>query len=478
MMRVLKTNRTHVLILILLMLAVWAILLPASTQAAVEAPPPATKNEECEGECYTFELVGYEYDAAMNTTTLTWRITNRCKYGLSHVAFELPAGTQASAPTHGAIYTSPTGRQYQVENPTNNPFYSIKFETIGSGIADGESDLFVYAVPGNFDPNAGMKVQAKGGQKIDRLELTPGACTVPVTPEPTPEPTCEPTPEPTPAAPEPTLTCERIIVNYHRPLTNGDHINMTIRSGASEFQVNAYVDLNVAGGYNGLGLRFSDGSTRPLTQAEVESGIIDWAYPTHAMIVALNGAPFEVVFLQANHHDSWPGLHCGDEPTPVTPEPTPVTPEPTPVTPEPTPVTPEPTPAETPVGSLIVTKRVIWGAVTISEATFTICIQGPSFPDGNESGACHTFGREGGSYTWNNLTPGEYQVREMNVDADLWLVEGSGEVVTVYANVTSEHTITNTAIDVSGGGGAPTALDPIEEPALFMNRLFLPTVFR
>jgi hypothetical protein len=66
----------------------------------------------------------------------------------------------------------------------------------------------------------------------------------------------------------------------------------------------------------------------------------------------------------------------------------------------------------------------------------------------------------------------------MNVDADLWLVEGSGEVVTVYANVTSEHTITNTAIDVSGGGGAPTALDPIEEPALFMNRLFLPTVFR
>ncbi len=132
MMRVLKTNRTHVLILILLMLAVWAILLPASTQAAVEAPPPATKNEGCEGECYTFELVGYEYDAAMNTTTLTWRITNRCKYGLSHVAFELPAGTQASAPTHGAIYTSPTGRQYQVENPTNNPFYSIKFETIGS----------------------------------------------------------------------------------------------------------------------------------------------------------------------------------------------------------------------------------------------------------------------------------------------------------------------------------------------------------
>ncbi|MCS6827499.1 MAG: Cys-Gln thioester bond-forming surface protein, partial [Caldilinea sp.] len=146
------------------------------------------------------------------------------------------------------------------------------------------------------------------------------------------------------AAPEPTLTCERIIVNYHRPLTNGDHINMTIRSGTGEFQVNAYVDLNIAGGYNGMGLRFSDGSTRPLTQTEVQSGVIDWAYPTHARIVALNGAPFEVIFLQANQHDSWPGLHCGGKPTPVTPEPTPITPEPTPVTPEPTPVTPEPTP--------------------------------------------------------------------------------------------------------------------------------------
>ncbi|HHY55971.1 MAG TPA: hypothetical protein GYA08_11095, partial [Chloroflexi bacterium] len=129
------------------------------------------------------------------------------------------------------------------------------------------------------------------------------------------------TPTPTPSAPSgaptPKLTCDLIAVDYHRPLTNGDHINMTIKSGANEFQVNAYVDLNIAGGYNGLGVRFSDGATRPLTQAEVASGVIEWAYPTHASIVALNGAPFQVTFLQANQHDSWPALACGNEPTPT-----------------------------------------------------------------------------------------------------------------------------------------------------------------
>ncbi len=572
-----KMIRTFVLVIVLFFVAVWAMLTPAAAQAVTNAPasPADTAVREaaattnvflplvnagastafslvqtassaelkalvpdaagCQGECYTVELVSVLYNASENTTTLTWRVTNRCKFGLSHVAFELSKESKAIAPANGAIYTSVTGRQYKVENPTNNPFYSIKFETVGAGIANGESDLFVYTIAGTFDPNAVMRVQAKGGQQIDRFEFKPGACTVPATPEPTPvtpEPTPA-TPAPTPGAPEPTLTCERIIVNYHRPLTNGDHINMTIRSAAGEFQVNAYVDLNIAGGYNGMGLRFSDGSTRPLTQAEIQAGVIDWAYPTHARIVALNGAPFEVIFLQANQHDSWPGLHCGGEPTPVTPEPTPVTPEPTPVTPEPTPVTPEPTPVTpeptpvtpeptpvtpeptpvtpeptpvtpeptpvtpeptpvtpeptpvtpeptpvAPVGSLAVTKRVVWGAVAVTEATFTICIQGPSFPNGAEDGACHIFGREGGVHIWSGLTPGDYRVIEINIDADRWTVDGSGEVVAVYANTTSEHTITNTAIDVSGGGGAPTALDPVEEPALLTNRIFLPTVFR
>jgi hypothetical protein len=600
-----KMIRTFVLVIVLFFVAVWAMLTPTAAQAVTNAPasPADTAVREaaattnvflplvnagastafslvqtassaelkalvpdaagCQGECYTVELVSVLYNASENTTTLTWRVTNRCKFGLSHVAFELSKESKAIAPANGAIYTSVTGRQYKVENPTNNPFYSIKFETVGAGIANGESDLFVYTIAGTFDPNAVMRVQAKGGQQIDRFEFKPGACTVPATPEPTPvtpEPTPA-TPAPTPGAPEPTLTCERIIVNYHRPLTNGDHINMTIRSAAGEFQVNAYVDLNIAGGYNGMGLRFSDGSTRPLTQAEIQAGVIDWAYPTHARIVALNGAPFEVIFLQANQHDSWPGLHCGGEPTPVTPEPTPVTPEPTPVTPEPTPVTPEPTPVTpeptpvtpeptpvtpeptpvtpeptpvtpeptpvtpeptpvtpeptpvtpeptpvtpeptpvtpeptpvtpeptpvtpeptpvAPVGSLAVTKRVVWGAVAVTEATFTICIQGPSFPNGAEDGACHIFGREGGVHIWSGLTPGDYRVIEINIDADRWTVDGSGEVVAVYANTTSEHTITNTAIDVSGGGGAPTALDPVEEPALLTNRIFLPTVFR
>ncbi|GIV68430.1 MAG: hypothetical protein KatS3mg048_1292 [Caldilinea sp.] len=258
-----KMIRTFVLVIVLFFVAVWAMLTPAAAQAVTNAPAStadtavreaaATTNvflplvnagastafslvqtassaelkalvpdaAGCQGECYTVELVSVLYNASENTTTLTWRVTNRCKFGLSHVAFELSKESKAIAPANGAIYTSATGRQYKVENPTNNPFYSIKFETVGAGIANGESDLFVYTIAGTFDPNAVMRVQAKGGQQIDRFEFKPGACTVPATPEPTPV-----TPEPTPATPRANPRCTGADADVradHRQLSSSAH---------------------------------------------------------------------------------------------------------------------------------------------------------------------------------------------------------------------------------------------------------------
>ncbi|MCL4830020.1 MAG: hypothetical protein KJZ95_21875, partial [Caldilinea sp.] len=205
-----------------------------------------------------------------------------------------------------------------------------------TGRAQGWEASFSLA-PGSYSNlNVHTQVYHDGSQTsavVDRAIPIVIECPV-VSPTPAETPTATPIPSAAPGTPTPTLTCERITVDYHRLLTNGDHINMTIKSGAREFQVNAYVDLNIVGGYNGMGLRFSDGATRPLTQAEINSGIIEWAYPTHASIMALNGALYEVAFLQANQHDSWPALTCGNEPTPTettTPEPTPsATPSPTP----------------------------------------------------------------------------------------------------------------------------------------------------
>ncbi|HAJ38516.1 MAG TPA: hypothetical protein DCL15_22850, partial [Chloroflexi bacterium] len=131
------------------------------------------------------------------------------------------------------------------------------------------------------------------------------------------------------------------------------------------------------------------------------------------------------------------------------------------------------------VGSLTVTKVVVWNEVEVTPVAFTICIQGPSFPDGAEADACTTFGEDGGAHTWPNLTPGTYVVREIGVDTDRWTVVGSGANINVLANTEATHTITNTAINVSGEGEAPTALAPEDEPLIGVSqRVFLPTVLR
>mgnify|MGYP006282139053 FL=1 len=69
----------------------------------------------------------------------------------------------AISPADDTIYSSPYGNEYYVENPTNNPFYSIKFETQApDGIRDGEYDIFEFTL--NQDP----------GEYTFRLELTRG----------------------------------------------------------------------------------------------------------------------------------------------------------------------------------------------------------------------------------------------------------------------------------------------------------------
>ncbi|MGU3647044.1 hypothetical protein ACLBXX_18965 [Microbacterium sp. C23T] len=119
-----------------------------------------------------------------------------------------------------------------------------------------------------------------------------------------------------PKPPKQDLDCTSIIVDYNRALKSGDHINIEYKKDGKTKQVNAYVDLNVTGGWNGLGLRFSDGSTKPLTEAEVKSGVIDWTYS--ALIPT---GKYTVKFVQTNETDTWPDLKCEneEEPTVVTP---------------------------------------------------------------------------------------------------------------------------------------------------------------
>lgn len=117
-------------------------------------------------------------------------------------------------------------------------------------------------------------------------------------------------------APEQELTCERVIVDYMRALKNGDHINLEYKVGnGSSKQVNVYVDQNVPGGYTGtingtsvnqLGLRFSDGTTAGLSEADILAGIINFAYAD-----LIDSDYYTVTFVQSNETDTWPNLTCG-----------------------------------------------------------------------------------------------------------------------------------------------------------------------
>lgn len=118
------------------------------------------------------------------------------------------------------------------------------------------------------------------------------------------------------------LTCTTATLEPHRALMNGDHINMDIVQNGKKFQVNAYVDRNIAGGYDTLGIRFKNAegkeSTAPLTKEEVESGLLNFDYSKF-----LSG-PFTVEWVQFNstyfNQDRKPEkfLECGTTPpTPV-----------------------------------------------------------------------------------------------------------------------------------------------------------------
>jgi hypothetical protein len=96
-------------------------------------------------------------------------------------------------------------------------------------------------------------------------------------------------------------------------------------------------------------------------------------------------------------------------------------------------------------GSLKVTKTVNWNGITPDAGqTFLICIKGPSYPLGTETGACHTYGSSGGDYTFTNLLPGNYVVSE-TAPGGTWTVTGNnGATIAVPAGGQGTATITNT----------------------------------
>lgn len=131
--------------------------------------------------CIRFEVLGISQNPARQKT-YRMRVTNTCAGRLEYVAFELPDGLSAVAPAGNTTYTTPGGRPYAVRNPNYSPYRSIRFETAGSGIAGGQSDIFEYTLPPQAAPLFVRAVARLEPQLFYETHLNVFDCTVQQTP--------------------------------------------------------------------------------------------------------------------------------------------------------------------------------------------------------------------------------------------------------------------------------------------------------
>ncbi len=99
---------------------------------------------EAQSDCFGVSLYTITSDAEGFHYCLD--VCNSCGFAISNVAIELPAGVIPTSPIEGMPYMG-DANYYNIESPTNNPFYSIKFETVGEGVKDGACDQLCFTLP-------------------------------------------------------------------------------------------------------------------------------------------------------------------------------------------------------------------------------------------------------------------------------------------------------------------------------------------
>ncbi len=137
------------------MLILFAFISQAQAQCA------GTKSDEC----FDFNFKGVTRNGN-GTVTLAFAIKVNCNRDLSHASFELPSGAKAISATGPSGY----------ENGTNNPFYSIKFNT-GSGYKNGKTAEFSYTITeADFNRMTTLRAEAKASTTVGMVSFDPKAC--------------------------------------------------------------------------------------------------------------------------------------------------------------------------------------------------------------------------------------------------------------------------------------------------------------
>lgn len=132
--------------------------------------------------CLKWELLDITRDAE-NDLTYRIRVTNSCANKLIYTAIQVPDGLVAVSPANNSVFTAPSGRLYDVRNPNYSPFYSIRFKSQADSIANGQSDIFKYKLPGQTMP-AYIHVNARlAPQLFFEAHLNTFYCPIGVTPD-------------------------------------------------------------------------------------------------------------------------------------------------------------------------------------------------------------------------------------------------------------------------------------------------------
>jgi hypothetical protein len=113
--------------------------------------PPVTACDVKEIGCMKYELL-HIYEDAQQRKSYEIQVTNHCADEMVYVAIQQPDGIVADAPVNGSVFTTAAGRSYDVRNPNETPFYSIRYKAQGTGLQNGQSDVFRYTLPPQADP--------------------------------------------------------------------------------------------------------------------------------------------------------------------------------------------------------------------------------------------------------------------------------------------------------------------------------------
>ncbi|MBL7795689.1 MAG: T9SS type A sorting domain-containing protein [Saprospiraceae bacterium] len=145
------------------------------TVTVEKGPDPQGPCDVKETPCVRFEILAI-FQNAKKQKTYRMRVINKCANELMYVSYQLPDGITAKAPANASIYTTPAGRQYEVRNSAAHK--SVRFKSIGPGIANGQSDIFEYTLPAQSDPTFIHATVRLAPQIIVETHLNVFACVV------------------------------------------------------------------------------------------------------------------------------------------------------------------------------------------------------------------------------------------------------------------------------------------------------------